>query len=62
MADFRRDYQITADELRAISAPEFRTLLQGLSQHSRFLNAWNKAAKHVYDPAEIAAITAAARR
>jgi hypothetical protein len=45
-----------------MSSDEFHMLLQGLSEHSRFLNAWAKAPKHVYDPAEIARITAAARR
>lgn len=51
-----------AVDLAGISLPEFQWLLQGLSEHSRFAQAWQDAPKNLYDPADIAAVTAAARR
>lgn len=62
VADFRREYGMDADELAELPFLDFQWLLQGLSKHARFLTAWAKAPKHVYDRDEIAAITAAARR
>lgn len=51
-----------ADELVGLSTDEFLWLLQGLSKHSRFHAAWQDAPKNLYDPADIAAVRAAARR
>lgn len=62
VSDFRREYRITADELAAIDLDDFTQLMQGLSEQSRFAHAWADAPKNVYDPTDIAAITAAARR
>ena len=62
VADFRREYQMPADELAGLSWPEFSWLLRGLSGQSRFNVAWSEAPKNLYDPDEIAAVTAAARR
>ena len=62
MADYRREYGMSADQLAALSAEEFRWLLTGLSEHSRFAQAWRDAPKNLYDQADIAAVTAAARR
>lgn len=62
MADFRREYSVTADELAAMTLPDFMWLLQGLSDESRFRTAWHDEPKHVHDPADRAAIIAAARR
>ena len=45
-----------------MSWPEFSWLLGGLSARSRFNRAWAEAPKNLYDPDEIAAVTAAARR
>lgn len=62
MSDYRREYQVSADELAAMSLNEFMWLLQGLSKHSRFQRAWADQPKTLHDPADRAAITAAARR
>lgn len=62
VADFRREYAMGTDELAGLSLDEFQWLLQGLSEHSRFRIAWSDAPKTLHDPADIAAITAAARR
>lgn len=62
MSDFRREYQIQPDELAVMSLPDFRMYVTGLSRHSRFQQAWAKAPKHLYDPADIAAVKAAAMR
>lgn len=62
MADYRREYQMTGDELGALDLSEFLWLLQGLSKNSRFQRAWQDAPKHVYDDADIDAIKAAAKR
>lgn len=62
VADYRREYGISADDLAAMSLDEFQWLLNGLSRHSRFLRAWGETPKHIYDPDEIAAVKAAARR
>lgn len=62
MADYRREYHLDAHQLAALSLDEFKWLLQGLSEHSRFQRAWADAPKHVYKSQDIAAITAAARR
>jgi hypothetical protein len=53
---------MSCPELAGISLPEFQWLIQGLSKHSRFQQAWSDAPKHLYDPADIAAVRAAARR
>lgn len=62
VADFQREYQIGADELARMPANRFRWLLSGLSDRSRFRQAWTNEPKHVYDPADIEAVRAAARR
>jgi hypothetical protein len=62
VSDFRREYNMTPDELAGLGLPEFTWLLEGLSDRSRFRVAWSNAPKHVHDPKAIAAITAAARR
>lgn len=62
MADYRREYAMDESALAGISSPAFTRLLRGLSKHSRFLTAWRDAPKHLYDPADIAAVKAAARR
>jgi hypothetical protein len=62
VADFRREYGITPDELAAMGLPDFHMYVRGLSRHSTFLQAWSNAPKHLYDPADVAAVTAAARR
>lgn len=62
VADFRREYHMTADELCRLDASEFRMLLAGLSSEARFADAWHRTPRIVRDPNEIAAITAAARR
>lgn len=49
-------------ELATLSLPEFQWLLVGLSARSRFQQAWADAPRNLYDPADIAAVTAAARR
>lgn len=50
------------DELAGLPVDEFRMLLQGLSEYSRFAAAWNKKPKTLHDPEERAALIAAARR
>lgn len=62
VSDFRREYRVSADELAGMGTDEFTWLLSGLSERSRFVTAWSKTPKHVYDPDEIAAIRAAALR
>jgi len=62
VADFRREYQVSGTELAALPMCEFRWLLQGLSDRSRFVRAWDAQPKHLHDPADRAAIIAAARR
>lgn len=62
VSDFRREYGMSGRELAVLSLDEFRWLLQGLSEHSRFAQAWHDAPKNLYDPADIAAVKAAARR
>lgn len=62
VADFRREYRIGGAELADLPAREFVWLLQGLSDRSRFRQAWAAEPKHVYDPDEIDAIKAMARR
>jgi hypothetical protein len=53
---------VSGAELGAMGVTEFQWLLQGLSSKSRFVQAWGDAPKHVYDPDEIEAIKAKARR
>lgn len=53
---------MSGDELAELSLPEFMWLLQGLSEHSRFQHAWQDEPRNLYDPADIAAVKAAARR
>lgn len=62
MADFRREYRIPPRELAALSLNDFLWLLQGLSKHSRFMYAWTEKPKTLHDPADRAALVAAARR
>lgn len=62
VADFRREYQLDADALAALDAPEFQWLLVGLSRNSRFQRAWADQPKTLHDPEERAALVAAARR
>lgn len=62
VADFRREYQIDSSDLAAMYADDFQWLLQGLSADARFMRAWSAAPKNLYDPADIEAVTAAARR
>lgn len=62
VADFRREYHLSGGDLAGLSASEFTWLLSGLSERARFVQAWAEAPKHLHDPDEIAAITAAARR
>lgn len=62
LADFRRDYQMDGDTLAGLSLQEFLWLLRGLSSRSRFMQAYHDAPKHMHDPADRAALIAAARR
>lgn len=50
------------DELAELSLDEFLWLLQGLSGDSRFQRAWADKPKTLHDPADRAAVVAAARR
>jgi hypothetical protein len=45
-----------------MSLPDFHLYVRGLSRRSVFLQAWRDAPKNLYHPADIAAVTAAARR
>lgn len=60
VADWSREYPNR--DLATESFPGFMWHLQGLSKHSRFMAAWHDAPKNLYNPADIAAVTAAARR
>lgn len=62
VADFRREYGVPGAELAALSLDEFQWLLSGLSSKSRFLRAWADQPKTLHDPADRAALIAAARR
>ena len=62
LADFRREYQLTGDGLAALSLQEFLWLLRGLSTRSRFMQTYADTPKHMHDPADRAALIAAARR
>lgn len=62
MSDFRREYHVTSDQLAVMSAPEFMWLVQGLSDQSRYRLAWSDKPKTLHDPADRAALIAAARR
>lgn len=62
VSDYRREYGMPGDELAGLSLNEFLWLLQGLSKNSRFQRAWADAPKHLHDPADRAAVHAAARR
>lgn len=62
MADLRREYGVTSTELRDMSLDEFQWLLSGLSGESRFQQAWADQPKTLHDPADRAALIAAARR
>lgn len=61
MSDFRREYGMAGADLARIDVHEFRWLLNGLSEASRFARAWSDEPKHLYDPAERAAVLARAR-
>ena len=62
VADFHREYGVDSDALRAMSSLDFHLRLGALSSRSRFLAAWDRQPKHLHDPAERAALMAAARR
>ena len=62
MSDYRREYGMATDELAGLSLSEFLWLLQGLSKHSRFRMALDAKPKTLHDPADRAAVIAAARR
>jgi hypothetical protein len=62
VSDFRREYRISGAELAGMTLHEFEWLVQGLSENARFVKAWQDAPKNLYDPDEIAAVKAAARR
>lgn len=62
VSDYRREYGMSCDDLAAINIDEFQWLLQGLSEHSRFAAAWRDEPTTLHDPAERAALIAAARR
>lgn len=53
---------MASDDLATLSLREFHWLLQGLSSRSRFRRAWNDKPKTLHDPADRAALIAAARR
>lgn len=46
VADFRREYGLTADNLHAMSSREFRWLLTGLSPDARWVE-WARAQPRV---------------
>jgi hypothetical protein len=62
VSDYRREYGMGTDELAGLSLDEFLWLLQGLSSRSRFQRAWADQPKTLHDPADRAAVIAAARR
>lgn len=62
MADFRREYGMSCADLAAIGIHEFQWLLAGLSGDSRFAHAWRDEPTTLHDPADRAALVAAARR
>lgn len=62
VADFRREYHMPGAELARLSVDDFRLLIKGLSEHARFPKAWADEPKTLHDPAERAALIAAARR
>jgi hypothetical protein len=62
VSDYRREYGISSDELAGLPVTEFLWLLQGLSRNSRFQRAWSEKPKTLHDPADRAALIAAARR
>lgn len=62
VSDFRREYHMPGEQLAVLGAADFRWLLAGLSDRSRFRQAWTDAPKNLYDPADIEAVKAAARR
>lgn len=62
LADFRREYQLDGDALARLSLQEFLWLLRGLSSRSRFMQTYGDTPKHMHDPADRAALIAAARR
>ena len=62
LADFRREYQMAGHDLAALTLQDFLWLLRGLSTRSRFMRTYSDAPKHMHDPADRAALIAAARR
>ena len=62
VSDYRREYAMGTDELAGLSLDEFMWLLQGLSSRSRFQRAWSDRPTTLHDPADRAAVIAAARR
>ena len=62
LADFRREYHMSGADLAALSLQEFLWLLRGLSTRSRFMQTYADTPKHMHDPADRAALIAAARR
>lgn len=53
---------MSGDELAGLSLNEFLWHVQGLSEHSRFLHAWGRKPKRLYDAADREAVKAAALR
>jgi len=62
VADYRREYHMDPRALACLSLQEFLWLLRGLSHRARFTRAYADAPKHLHDPADRAAVIAAARR
>jgi hypothetical protein len=53
---------MSGQDIAVLSLDEFQWLLQGLSEHSRFAQAWHDKPKTLHDPADREAIRAAALR
>lgn len=62
VADFRREYGVSAQELARMALDEFLWLMQGLSRQSRFVKAYADRPRTLYSPDDIKAVHAAARR
>lgn len=62
LADFRREYRLTAWEVGELPAWEFDTLLAGLSPEAVFRHAERDRPKVAATPADVAAITARGMR
>ena len=60
--DFAREYGVERHGMARMSVDEFMWRVRGLSAESRTLQAWADEPKNLHDPADRAAIIAAARR